>query len=179
LKKLLTYIVLILFVYNLAGYYIVFKGWQNGIRQQIRYQIRHDLKLSEIEVLTFSKDDLQQNKIILEWEKDKEFCYNDNMYDVVSSKETADSITFICINDRREKQLIDQFQAYVNQQHDNTPSKRSNPFKTLENLVKDYCSDLPVVQNYRDGITINKPRIRVSLPDIFLDVLSPPPKAIV
>ena len=179
MKKLLSYIVLILFIYNLAGYYIVFKGWQNGIRKQIRYQIRNDIKLLEIEVLTFSKADLLQNKVILEWEKDKEFRFNDNMYDVVSRKETTDSITFVCINDRKEKKLIDQFQAHVNQQQDNAMSKRPNPFKILEKLVKDYCSDQTDLQNYRDGITIYKPQTIVSLPDTFLDVLSPPPKAIV
>jgi hypothetical protein len=179
LKKLLTYIVLILFIYNLAGYYIVYKGWQKGIRQQIKYQIGHGLKLSEIEVLAFSKADLQTKTIILEWENDDEFRYNNYMYDVVSSKETNDSIVLLCINDHKEKKLLDQFEAYVNQQQDNSSSKHSKPFKILEDLIKDYCYPQKVVQNYREGKIINNPGIEVLITDTFIDVLSPPPKLIV
>jgi hypothetical protein len=173
LKKLTTYIVLILFTYNLAGYYVVFKGWQNTIRFQIRNQIRQESRLLKPEVLTFSKTDLIENKIDLEWEKDDEFCYNNSMYDVVSRTESTDSITFTCINDRREMKLIRQFQAYADQQHNHS---RSNPFKILENLVKDYCSNQQIAEYYRDGIPLNKPRIKVSLHHTFSDVISPPPK---
>lgn len=179
LKKLLAYIVLILFTYNLAGYYVVFKGWQKGIRSQIKEQIRHDSKLSDIEVLTFSKADLKQKRIALEWEKEDEFRFNGNMYDVVSRNESSDSITFTCINDRKEKKLIDQFQAFVNQQHNNVPSKHSNPFKILENLVKDYCTQQAILQNCKEGIIIYKPELNVYLPNTYIEVLSPPPRMFV
>jgi hypothetical protein len=179
LKKLLTYIVLILFTNNLAGYYIVYKGWQQGLRQQIKYQIIHGLKLSEIEVLKFSKTDLQSKIVILEWEKEDELRYNDYMYDVVSRKETNDSIVLLCINDHKEKKLIDQFEAYVNQQQDNSTSKHSKPLKILEDLNKEYFHPQKAVQNYRDGITIDNPGIEVFITDTFIDVLSPPPKLIV
>jgi hypothetical protein len=179
LKKLLAYIVLILFIYNLAGYYIVFRGWQTGIRCQIKKQIRSDSKNAGYDVLKFSKSDLLQKKIILEWEKDDEFCFNENMYDVKSKIETTDSITFICFNDRKEKKLIDQLQTWVNQQHENTPSDRSNPFKIIDNLVKDYCHEHQFVLNIEDGISINKFAPDVLPYDTFIEVLSPPPRQII
>lgn len=176
MKKLTAYIVLILFIYNLIGYYIVFKGWQTGIRYEIKAQIRHNSKSATYQTFKFSKADLSQKKIVLEWEKDDEFCFEQNMYDVKSRKETADSITFICINDRKEKKLIDQLQAYVNQQHNNTQSKRSNPFKIFDNLVKDYCAAQLVIKNIDKGITFNKPSSSPHFYSAFLEVLSPPPK---
>jgi hypothetical protein len=177
LKKLLSYIILVLFVYNLAGYYVVFKGWQTGIRYQIKKQLRSDFQKGSYDVLKFSKSDIALKKVILDWEKDDEFCYGNSMYDVKSIKETPDSIFYTCINDRREKQLIDRLQAHILQHHENIPSRLANPYKIIDDQVKDYFIEHSINLNVKESIALSRSDTDEAVLSIYIEILSPPPES--
>ncbi len=118
---------LLILLFNISGYFVTFKIAQHSVKKEIRRKIKSHLPETELAVFTFSIADLNK----LEWEeKGKEFWLNGNMYDVVKKQETADSITFHCINDSQEKSLFANLEELINRQmnsdaqHNNTSLKK-------------------------------------------------------
>ncbi len=94
---------------------------------------------AELAVFTFSISDL--NKI--EWEeKGKEFWLNGNIYDVVKKQETADSITFHCINDRQEKSLFANLEELINRQMNSDAQSNNTSLKKFQSDYFLICTEL-------------------------------------
>jgi len=69
-------------------------------------KVRSNVPCEEITLLNFNETDFNS----LEWEHDKEFMYEGEMYDVVSINKTGQGIIQIrCINDKKETNLLKDF----------------------------------------------------------------------
>ena len=101
-------------------------GWLAYHREMVREQLEHELYLtadeSELVTLTFSVSD---SKTQLEWEHDREFEYQGQMYDVVSSKSTTDSITYVVIWDRAETKIKAQLATLLDRSVQDDPEHQS------------------------------------------------------
>lgn len=101
--------------------------WQQWRSTQIRKEIKRELSFSvskeKLTFLKFHKDELVSK---LEWEHDKEFVFQNEMYDVVYVEEKEDSNYYWCWRDHREtllnqqvstllKNYLDQNEPYQNQ----------------------------------------------------------------
>ncbi|MGB9665310.1 MAG: hypothetical protein ACPL25_10405 [Ignavibacteria bacterium] len=114
LKKLLTYFVLFnFFLSNSIGVIIVYNQIKNYHKRTIYEQIRSNNFNQVIEILSFSKVDLQKKLIKLEFIEEHEFRFNGKLYDIISKWETEDSIFYKCINDIKEKELEEIFVSYI------------------------------------------------------------------
>ncbi len=114
MKRAFSLILICCIGFTIAGYYPVFKMLQYHVRQEIKHRIKAGLNESELQIITFKKQDH------IDWVRPgKEFRLNENFYDVVRKEVNRDKIIFYCINDQQEKAL----------------------FATLDHMVKNNLND--------------------------------------
>jgi len=76
--------------------------WQINWKKQIRKELKSEVKKNHLITLTFAKTDLKQKLIHLQFIKEDEFRFNNQMYDIVRTIETNDSISYVCYLDLKE-----------------------------------------------------------------------------
>lgn len=102
-------------IVTLTGFqYSVFKLKQKKIRSDIKRAIKEGVP--ENELVDFRFHTKEESWINLEWTKpEKEFRFNDQMYDVVETHKSNDTIYFKCIHDVKESGLFQQLDQLTNQ----------------------------------------------------------------
>lgn len=106
LRKYLSAIVLMFFLFNIVGYYIWFSYAKLNIQKEVQEEISQGLAEKDLTLITVPLID--ESGIC--WIKPgKEFTYRGEMYDVVKVRTSNDKKFIYCINDIREKKLITDF----------------------------------------------------------------------
>lgn len=114
LKKILTYFITVSFILsNSVGLILVYQQIKFYHKSAIKEQIKQNNFQQIVEVLSFSKNDLINKIIVLDFNEKHEFRYNGKLYDIINHWETEDSIFYKCINDTKEKELETIFIEYV------------------------------------------------------------------
>lgn len=124
LRKLITFIVILTFLLsNSIGVVIVYQQIKFYHKRTIREQIKKNNFSQVIELLSFSKKDLKDKSILIEFIEKNEFRFKGKLYDIISTQETEDSIFYKCINDTKEEELETVFVNYVvnNEQRQDLP----------------------------------------------------------
>jgi hypothetical protein len=145
MKKTLSILIAILFLYNIAGYLIVFKSFQYGIKKEIKSRIKNKINDKDLVLIKYPSHPNSQQKKALRWKEKNEFLFNGNMYDVVRQYSLNDTIYYYCINDTREKELFANLDLRVGQ------NMASN--KVANNLVKLF--KLSIDQSYLFNFSID------------------------
>lgn len=92
---------------------------------------RHILSLSANDELTAI-----ESTAGIQWEeKDEEFSLHGEMYDIVRSDTIAGTVTYYCVNDKKEAELIKNYNDHL---RNNTPAKKIKS----ENIPLLFCEDL-------------------------------------
>ena len=111
------------------------------------------------------------DKIVWE-EKNKEFSLEGILYDVARIEKNAGKTFLYCINDKKEKQLLDNLVKAVNKNHDN---------KQGRNNIKSILLDLVCMSEEEEPVPFSVPlaysSFNVTLVSSFEEIHSPPPKA--
>lgn len=153
---------------NQVGYYFVYTFHQHIIKEEIEKELLTHLPDSSLE-LVIAED--WNNK--LEWkEKGKEFSLNGEMYDVARIEIKDGKTHLYCINDKKEKELLDNLVKTVNKNHDN--KKEGN---TIKPVLTDMLIVTPIepVKTFSDSSPYGS--LRVSPVSSFKEIKIPPPKA--
>jgi hypothetical protein len=103
MKRLVSFILFLLFLFISDGYYLYFRYLQHNINTEVQNEIRKGLKEENLSLIIVPLNGRQE---ILWTKKDKEFRYKGSMYDVVSTEVRGQKIYYYCLDDVREKQLI-------------------------------------------------------------------------
>lgn len=101
-------------------------------RQKIRHEVKREvlagLDRKHLVTLTFSLKDSQER---LHWEHDAEFEFHGEMYDVVESTASGDSVTYLCYPDKKETALNDHIRKLVSYYLVNQPQNRENSQRVM------------------------------------------------
>jgi hypothetical protein len=169
MKFFITYLLIVIFFAGAFTSPLSFKVNQKIIRSAMKKSIRAGVDKSQTETFTLFKDEVDKKFHFIH---SKEFRFKNKLYDIISKTESADSTTFIVINDENEERLIDVFRKFKPFQ-----TKLSNVlyFKLLNTLS--YIS----IINYVDFQIIEKlfyvySDIQFHTLSIFLIPDTPPPK---
>ena len=137
MKKIFTLTLLIVFLFNVAGYFIAFKAEQFQIKSEIESEIKSGITTEELTVININK----KNVAAIQWtEYGKEMRYKDELYDVVKFSETATTITYYCIDDSKEDSLFANLDVHINTHvATNNPQKSSK--KLSNHVIKIYFSN--------------------------------------
>ena len=132
---------LIIFLFNTAGYYVTFLVEQIVIKNEIRSQINSGyMDDASTTIITIGK--AEKSKIVF-YDENEEMRYNDRMYDIVKTIETKNTITYYCINDFKETSLIAGLNDHINTHvASNIPVKNNGSKKITENVIKVYFSSV-------------------------------------
>ncbi len=127
-RKLITYLQIVFIISNSIGGIFAFYGIKSHFKSEFKkYKFSNSNALLK-EVLTFRKNELQYK---VRFENDNEFHYLNQLYDVISHKETKDSIEFTVLNDSKEKILYGSFFSYLEK---NVSDKTDNIKKIINNI---------------------------------------------
>lgn len=80
------------------------------IRKEVKHFLIEETHLEELVLLCFS---VRESKEVLKWNHEKEFEYNDEMYDVVKRESKGDSLYFWCWWDHEETKLNRQLDEWL------------------------------------------------------------------
>ncbi len=168
MKKVLSYILLFVFIFIINGYSVWLKHLQHQIKHEAELKIKKGIKEKDIDVLTFSLSEYYNIK----WTKKyKEFTLNGKMYDVVKIKTKGSKKYIYCINDIKEKQLIARLTR-----HNRRRNKILNILKKI--TANKYLSSLVSHNQLNNETTVCFGIYNRRFNSIDIDVYSPPPENI-
>ncbi|OGU39246.1 MAG: hypothetical protein A2X61_07110 [Ignavibacteria bacterium GWB2_35_12] len=173
LKRLISILIITLTVFHLCGFCLVFVIAQKSHRAYIRSKIKSELVKPE--TLRFSKNDIKSGKIHIRYVKDDEIKIHNSMYDIISVKETSDSIIFTCINDKEEEKLIEK---YMEKENNSDSKSKQSIFKNLKPFSVFIVTEM---KNNFVLYSVSEPESKTGTnfyKSIITDVLSPPPETI-
>ncbi len=169
LKKLSLIVLISLLAYSQVGFYLVMRHIQSAQKDVIKEKILKQLKEEELQVIS-----LTDNKEIFWEEKGEEFLLEGEMYDVVKTKTINGKVILYCINDKKEKALVDNYNLVTKQ--NSSPDKKGK--NTVDNTFNLFIYQ---VEENDDLVAIRDPnKFYSSVPHLTEgadDNTSPPPKA--
>ena len=168
LKKLFLITIIAVLAYSQVGYYFVMHYFQNEQKETVKAKIFQHLKDTDLETISPSNPNIY-------WEEDgKEFLLNGQMYDVVKTKIVNGREVLYCINDKKEKALIDNYNLIT--KNNSSPDKKAkNSFDNSFNLFVDPNER---ENNFYPGpVAIAYCSFDSQLCEITSEQISPPPKA--
>ncbi len=174
LKKVTIFILLGIFLFNTAGYFIAFKILQYQIRKEIKAEIKQQLDPSECTIITIAKREITS----IAWEDDgEEFYYKGELYDIIRSTETKDSITFCCINDEKEEELLEKLNDHIDRHSIAYKSLKNRSAKKLNNPVKKLFFQV-ASSSFLSATnrSIRFPSDYFYYTPVFIEIVSPPPE---
>ena len=113
LKKFLSILLIIIFTFNSAGFVLVFLYSQKIIKKEMKNLVLQNIPQEEQTRFVKYKDISRSNiNFILEIE-DKEIRVNNQLFDIIRVVENGNSITYLCVQDDKEENLIGKFGNHI------------------------------------------------------------------
>jgi len=168
LKKALAASLLAILFTSQVGYYFIYTVHQYMIKEEMEREMLTLIPESSLEV--FVAEELG-DKIIWE-EANKEFSIDGVLYDIARIKKSEGKTFLYCINDKQERQLLDDLAKAVNANHGNKQEKNS---------IKSLLADLVCMNDEERSTIFSVPStyslFNVTLISSFEEINIPPPKA--
>lgn len=170
---------LMVFLFNVAGYYIVFWALRFQANQEISTRIEAN-QFNENEVISlkipmklpYLNDDADYRSAAGEIE------HNGEYYKLVKQKQEGDTLIIVCVKNHEEKQLVKRMIDYANLSNDfSTQSKETQSL--LNKLVKEYepSQGNAIISSQGWVMThIRYSLLSFSIDTFELDVHIPPPR---
>lgn len=170
LKKILLIGIVAILAYSQIGYYFVIRNSQDQQKEHIKEQILNKLSDDELEVISFTDN---QQQIL--WEEDgKEFFFKGEMFDVVKSKTVNGKVLLYCINDKKEKSLVDNYNNITKQNSASNKKAKDN----IDNSFNLFVDAIEASNNFIGIKTKSSfPAFIPGLQSVTPQIISPPPQA--
>lgn len=139
MKRFFAILLLICLVAPFGGAYLGFRIEKSHVRKMVKRQIKAGISKDELIEFKFLKKDTTKN---LRWEHEREFEFEDKMYDIVERIYNKDSVTYRCWCDSIETQINTQYNKLLAQALGNNPQKPDNKKQLIDYLKVLYYSDL-------------------------------------
>ena len=141
MKKAFSILLLVIFLFNVGGYYIVLWG--------LRHQVNDNLS-DRLDQGLYSREETVELKIPVSlpyplqargFERiDGKFEYKGEYFKLVKHKLEHDTLYIVCIKNIEEKRLVDTMTEYANLAND-LPGTAKKAMTFLSKLVKDYTPE--------------------------------------
>ena len=171
MKRIASAILLLLFLYNIIGYYASYSvlQWENSSQMNLSLKTTDHLQTlrvhrSELKSIVFNNDE-------------KEMTYKGEIYDTKNISVDGDYIVFHCLKDNKEKTLLDDLNLNVGNNIDTKSSGKDSPEKSgQQNIIKDYFISAEGITfyNHSQAALFKSPPVLFSTFVVSLSV--PPPQ---
>jgi hypothetical protein len=178
MKKILSILFLLVFVYNLAGFFIVFKCQQYSVKSDMKALLKKDIPDSKLDKIIIPDADINSGTSDFRYLDDnKEFFYNGKLYDIARSYDDGIKTVFYCINDMNEEQLYSKLEEHIQRNNDQNIPGKTQTASLLKGMIKDYFPQRPLIQFSNTGSEIFFHEQQQSLLKQFIPVFTPPPES--
>ena len=128
MRKLISFGLLFIFLWQIGGYLLEFQLESTRIRKEIKKLTKESIPKNQLTYFQFTNEEINS----LTWVKRHEFQKDGHFYDVVWKKDIGNGkIEFQCVSDDQETVLFAKLDQYVS-----TNLANSNPDKPLKNWSK-------------------------------------------
>ena len=140
LQPILTAVIIFCFILSSGGSYVVLELIKLNAKHHVWNEITSGHATDEIAKITIPANIVQSETHGFVWEEEnKEFKFNNTMYDVISMEQTGADVIFYCLNDKAELKIhqliaIQLSNLFNNNKHDN----KSNANQLLQRLDTNY-----------------------------------------
>jgi hypothetical protein len=166
-SNLIWLVLLSLFLFNTGGYFFYSKILQFAVRQEIRTQIRGAMDEKDLCVISVPSD----NQHMIRWEeKDREFSYKGELYDVVRKEIRCNTTCYYCINDKKETRIISNL---VRNNHENSRIQKILKRIVSMHFIPNHFSVGEVLSNAQ----IQYPQRSAKYSPFVAETGDPPPEA--
>jgi hypothetical protein len=167
LKKLLAASLLAMLFSSQVGYYFVYTIHQHIVKEEIEEELLANIPDSSLEIII-----AEEFGDRIKWkEEGKEFSLDGELYDIARTKTVDGKTLLYCINDKKEKQILDNLIKAVNKNQDNKRGRNINP--VLPDLV--FINLIEPLDVF--SVSSQYAFLNVTLVSSFEEITSPPPKA--
>lgn len=179
-QRLIYIVITLVLVIKIAGIYPLFKIKQWDIRRNIELAIKENIFKQPLKQISIPNKNVKN----LKWERvDKEFWYENNLYDIVRSEIQNEMTTYFCIQDIAETELSYEFQKSIFKQTDTSNTAESSIIDFFKKVIKIYYpSHFKQVDNFNWPISTNKRLDFIVFSSFFhstyLHSIEPPPKSV-
>lgn len=136
-KRLITSVLILLFLGRVIGYFPIFKIEQWTIRREIKTRLKSAIPNSDLEVFSYPIGSRDATK----YGSKHEFEIDGEMYDVVRRENEGSILKLYCFHDRKETDLFKKLDQIVNDRMNST----NHPFRNVVNIFgKTFHSIVPV-----------------------------------
>jgi hypothetical protein len=122
MKVVLSIILLFSVGVPFGGPFTLLEIQRHWIKKEVRENMIRGIDKSQLTFLRFSKT---ESKTVLRWKEPNEFEIDGEMYDVVYSQESSDSISYWCWQDRNETKINKKLNALTTQKTENSPLQQT------------------------------------------------------
>jgi hypothetical protein len=138
LKKAFAIFFLVIFLFNVGGYYLLFWGLKSQAKSDLLHRLDADQYVSEETIILSIPLSLPYPIHEANYERAQgEFEYRGESYHLVKQKIENDTLFAVCIKDQRQKKLDHAMNEYANLTN-NLPASTKNTLDLLGKLFKDY-----------------------------------------
>ena len=176
MKKLLSILFLFIFLFNLAGYYVVFTIMQQSAKRDMKAFIKKNPETDELEKVVISSKEMSSSAIF-KFTDDNEFIYNGELFDVVSKTTDGDNTVFYCLDDRNEEKLFAGLNEHIKNNCDQNSASKNLSLQLIKNIIKEALPDNYSEMKPSQYITFLYSDFNPILHKQFIQVIAPPPKA--
>lgn len=137
-QRIIAISLLFILIAPVATLYLYMQFEKSALKREIKWTMIAEMDQEELVLLKFSKKEAETK---LRWEHSKEFEYNGQMYDIVSSEIKGDSIFYRCWWDYEETHLNKKLKKLVASafDHDEDNQKAQKNLHTF--LWSFFCTD--------------------------------------
>ncbi len=174
MKKLAVIAVLILFLVNTMGYFIIFRYNQYLIQQEMVSRIRCGANHEKTVILKILHPERQTQFRRI---KKTEFIYFGKLYDVVTERKNGDTSFFYCIQDKKEEDLLADYSLYLRRNGDSS-HKDNSILALVYNLISQALIQYPSMTVQEQGIALHFPVFTQIIVPVYLVHFTPPPESV-
>jgi len=179
LKKLVPISFALLFLFNLAGYYIAYPVMSWCIKSTVRAGMEAGILKKKLVLVKIPVSLTNSPNTRFQMTDEDEFQYMGRMYDVSSKEIVGDSVYYYCYADYDEDQLVAGLDDHVKSDSainatDHKSDGHRSVIKLLKEYLKGFCLSPDIVLS--GNLFISSLHVQHHQ-RISLDIHSPPPKS--
>jgi hypothetical protein len=150
-KKSIAIFFLVIFLFNVGGYYLVFWGLQSRAKTNLMHRLDADAYSSDEVVILTLPVSLPYPIHEARYERaDGEVEYKGEFYRLVKQKVENDTLFMVCIKDRQQKKLQRAMNDYVKLAN-SLPTSTKHTLDLLGKLYKDFTKSSDTILSLGEG----------------------------
>lgn len=141
MKKTISIVIIVSFVFNTIGFYILFLAVKYQNKERITELIHKGILDNYLILLKIPKKSFSQNNASFQRIESDELKYKGNMYDIVKEENHDSLIYFYCISDEVEDEIIASLENYTSNNSFGNQLKNKYNQNFIKQLLKDFLKD--------------------------------------